>query len=222
MVQFFNFLKFVFSARYTLGFGVHSPFVYNFLRFTVYVSESYYAFENIEKQRFKLGLATEIKPRWGKLLFRTVRRFNPENIVEIGAECGISTAYLASNSSKSRCLTLSNKSTKPVAEKLFKKLKLNNITCCDEENIFFEKIEKLNTIDFLFISESIISSDDLIKRIFPKFTENTIIIINKLNNKTLWEKIANAQEITAIIDLFYLGIMFTNKDLQKKEYRAIY
>ena len=222
LVRFFNFLKFAFSARHTLGFRVHSPFVFYFLRYTVYANNSFYIFKEIEKQRLKLKFNKDIKPCWGKLLFRTTYQFNPENIVEIGAKHGISTAYLATNSSKSHCITLGKSETKSGAEELFKNLELNNITYCEEENDFFEKIENLHKIDLLFISENIISVEKLIKRVFPKFTENTIIIINKQNNKLLYEKIANTQEITAIIDLFCFNILFINKDLHKKTYKAIY
>jgi hypothetical protein len=222
LVRFFNLLKFTFSARHTLGFRVHSPFVFYFLRYTVYANNSFYIFKEIEKQRLKLKFNKDIKTRWGKLLFRTAHQFNPENIVEIGAKQGISTTYLAANSSKSHCITLGKSETKSEAEELFKNLKLNNITYCEEENDFLEKIKKQNKIDLLFISENIISVEKLIKHIFPKFTENTIIIINKQDNKLLYEEIANKQEITAIIDLFYFNILFMNKDLHKKTYKAIY
>ena len=222
LAQFLNFLKFTFSARHTLGFRVHSPFVFYFLRYTVYANNSFYIFKEIEKQRLKLKFNKDIKPRWGKLLFRTAHQFNPENIVEIGAKQGISTAYLAANSSKSHCITLGKNETKSGAEELFKNLELNNITYCEEENVFFEKIENLHKIDLLFISENIISVEKLIKCVFPKFTENTIIIINKQNNKILCEKIVNKQEITATIDLFCFNILFINKDLHKKTYKAIY
>ncbi|MDR0811491.1 MAG: hypothetical protein LBN23_04360 [Paludibacter sp.] len=220
--NFFNFLRFIFSARHTLGFGVHSPFVYNFLRFTVYVGENYYIYNRVEQQRFNLNLRNELSARWGQALFRTVRQFNPENIVEIGAKRGISTAYLAANSSKSICLTLGKTDAKAAAEKLFKNLKLNNITYCETEKILFEKIEKLNKIDFLYIAEDIISMDNLTKNIFSKLSEKAIIVIKKPENGKLWKTLVNSTHITAAVDLFYLGIAFTNSDLQKKEYRAIY
>ncbi len=120
-----------FAARHTRGFGVHSPFVYQFTQFVIYERYYFYTFTIIEKLRSKLlsdsrhieildygtgddkikKLSEIVKrevstPRCGQLLFRLIHYFKLRNILELGTSVGLTTAYLAASSSEIHCVSL--------------------------------------------------------------------------------------------------------------------
>ena len=50
----FKFILHFLTAKNTLGFGVHSPYVFHFTKFVIYNKGSYYIFSAIEKIRSSL------------------------------------------------------------------------------------------------------------------------------------------------------------------------
>src|SRR5215467_13569827 len=126
--------KYFLAASNGRGHGIHSPFVYKFIRQILMDGRSYDAYMKIEKFRRKLsadkreiqvtdwgagshgknGLnksVAEIANRslstrkFGRLLFRLSNYYQAGTIIELGSSLGISTAYLASGREKSRVLT---------------------------------------------------------------------------------------------------------------------
>jgi len=113
------------------GHGVHSPFLFDFIRNVVMEKHPFYCFESIEKQRDALtGNTTLIelndfgtghrhqrrigeiarvalKPaRQAQLLFRICARYQFKNILELGTCLGITTLYLSAVDSTLRCTSV--------------------------------------------------------------------------------------------------------------------
>ncbi len=107
------------------GHGIHSPFVYDFVRNVLLDKRVFYDFDAIEQCRnallssqtliqiddFGAGSRTEqsslrrvadiakssLKPKkYGQLIFRIVNYYGSQNILELGTSLGITTAYMAS------------------------------------------------------------------------------------------------------------------------------
>ena len=89
------------------GFGIHSPYAYQFVRNVWRQRLPYYAYEGIHqllgtikssstrRQRREMDLITE---REARLLFRVTNFFNPGHILQMGAATGVeSVARLAVN-----------------------------------------------------------------------------------------------------------------------------
>ena len=82
------------------GFGIHSPFAYNFVTNVMRQSYSYYAYESIsylhatirESVRHAGGSKKVMSERSARLLFRVVNYFNPRNVLQIGSNYGLSAA----------------------------------------------------------------------------------------------------------------------------------
>jgi predicted O-methyltransferase YrrM len=127
----YKYINHFFTARHTRGFGVHSPFVYQFTQFVIYERYYFYTFTVIEKLRSKLlsdsrrieiqdygtgvdrikKLSEIVKrevstQRCGQLLFRLIHYFKLRNILELGTSVGLTTAYLAASSSEIHCVSL--------------------------------------------------------------------------------------------------------------------
>jgi len=130
-----SYIKHWLTARYSLGYNVHSPFLYDFTRNVIYEDNLYYCYQAIETQRHQLlhnnntiyvedygtghskkrkisdiALTSLAKPKEGQLLFRIANAVDAKNILELGTSLGITTAYLTAHSSKCNTTTLEGSS----------------------------------------------------------------------------------------------------------------
>jgi predicted O-methyltransferase YrrM len=149
----YKYLAHLLTARNTRGHGVHSPFMFNFIRYVLEEKHAFYIFKHIERVRkamlvdsrmidvtdFGTGKSGERKvadiaekalkkPELAQLLFRTISHFGCKYILELGTSLGISTMYMASVSSKSQCITIEGCSELAnIARQNFDKLGLKQI-----------------------------------------------------------------------------------------------
>ena len=122
------------KSRHRKGFGVHSPFVFDFVNL-IHEKYEYYAFQRIrswrdvlitkqetieitemgagstvtDSKKRKIGdivLHGSIPEKYGELLFRMVTQFSPKGILELGTSAGISTLYLALPKRSSKVVTI--------------------------------------------------------------------------------------------------------------------
>ena len=93
------------------GFGIHSPYAYNFVRNVWRQRLHYYAYEGIHEllETIKLGTTREqrrqldlISEREARLLFRVTNFFNPLHILQVGAATGVEAVAMLEVNSKSR------------------------------------------------------------------------------------------------------------------------
>lgn len=130
-----KYLHYYLTASNGKGHGIHSPFVYDFVRTVLNDTRSYPAYMAIAELRARLRQDTTVleiedmgagsalqatrrrsiadiarhaaKPaRLGELLFRVASRYQPATIVELGTSLGLSAAYLASGAPQARVWTL--------------------------------------------------------------------------------------------------------------------
>lgn len=157
MQQFLKYLKYKLTAKYKNGYGVHSPFLYNFVRELMFGNQYYYAFDDIYELRLDLleskkqievkdfGAGSKvmksnlrlikdiakhsaINDKFGELLFKIIEYYKPKTIVELGTSLGLGTLYLAMPNSKAKVYTIEGcPETAKQANKNFKELNINNI-----------------------------------------------------------------------------------------------
>jgi predicted O-methyltransferase YrrM len=130
-----RYMRYYFTAMNGRGHGIHSPFVYAFVRQVLLDDQTHPAFEPIEEMRARLlkdtrelnltdygagsgtGLEklrtvahiarTAAKPaRLAQLLFRSARYFNTLVIVELGSSLALTTAYLAASDPNARIFSI--------------------------------------------------------------------------------------------------------------------
>ena len=152
-----KYIRYYFTASNGKGHGVHSPFVYDFIRNVLNDGSQPAVFEKIEALRARLlrdsswlevedmGAGSSVakgrrrrvgeiarhaaKPRkLGQLLFRIARYYQCRQVVELGTSLGMSTAYLASGASGVRVWTIEGAaSIAAVAARNFQELGLENV-----------------------------------------------------------------------------------------------
>lgn len=161
-----KYLQYYLHASNSKGHGVHSPFVFDFIKFVKNDKKKYDCYAAIEPLRkallkdntvievqdFGAGstviktnqrvvskmAASSLKPKkFAQLLFRMLQNYKPQTIVELGTSFGITSAYLASANPSARLFTLEGASSiASIARNNFKTLQLNNIQLIEGD---FEK-----------------------------------------------------------------------------------
>jgi predicted O-methyltransferase YrrM len=154
---FFQFIRHLLVSN-KRGHGVHSPFVYQFVKEVIDNTDQYYVFEDIESLRAKLLLTEQeiavtdlgagskttnkskrkistiaksaLKPKkQAQLLFRIANYFRPQHSIELGTSFGLSSLYLSQWSTKNHLTTIEGcPNIAKVAQLNFDKLHVKNIT----------------------------------------------------------------------------------------------
>ena len=135
---------------------MHSPFVFDFILNVLRNKKNYRASGEIEFLRKELlknyspvvvedlgagsrsrkkeksirGLATSsVKPKkYSWLLYRLVKHYQPQNIIELGTSLGITTAYFSFANPNAQIISIEgSKTVSLLAQENFKKLKISNI-----------------------------------------------------------------------------------------------
>ncbi|MBC7534942.1 MAG: class I SAM-dependent methyltransferase [Ferruginibacter sp.] len=152
-----KYIRYYFTASNGKGHGIHSPFVFDFIKFVLNDRKNYSCYETIEAARenllsnrslidvedFGAGsaviktnkriiakiAASSLKPKkFSQLLFRISQYYKPATIVELGTSFGISSAYLACANPAATVYTLEGAgSIAAIATKNFEQLNLQNI-----------------------------------------------------------------------------------------------
>ncbi len=165
--------------------------------------------------------------RFGKLLFRIVNEFKPKTILEIGTSFGIGTSYLAKVNSKNKIFTLEGcEEIINIAKKNFKILKLKNIFIKKGEfsKTIPEVLREIKFLDFVFFDGNHRKKQTLeyFNICLKKSHEKSIFIFDDIHwskeMEEAWEKIKENEKVKVSLDLFFIGIIFFRKNLQKQNY----
>lgn len=199
------------TARNSGGHGVHSPFMFNFIRYVLMERLPYYVFPRIEKLREELKndhrkfihedfgrdypheriicdmARTTLQPvRQAQLLFRIAHYFQCRKVVELGTALGISTLYLAGSSSQIRCMSFEGcPQLSALARENFHKLGIANIEVItgNIDETLLPALEKSGKQDLFFID-----ANHRLKPTLQYFEnclnfshDNTIILLDDIN-----------------------------------------
>lgn len=152
-----KYLRYYLTASNRKGHGIHSPFVFDFIRNVLNDRRSFYAYSQIESLRQELlnnkniievedfgagSVSSKTKNRLvsdiarhaaknkklAQLLFRMAAHYQPNTMIELGTSLGISSAYLASACPKAKLYSLEGAGAiADIAGKNFQSLNLKNI-----------------------------------------------------------------------------------------------
>lgn len=216
--------------RYRKGYGVHSPFAFHFITAVIQEKGNYYAYKELNKIRLKLikqkhsllvnGLLNRKKN--DQLLFRLVNYTQPQTILEIGTDTGLSTLYLAEAAKKAQCITLDNeKATQQTVRDIFCGRKNIRLLTGELLPLTQETILQLDSIDFLYVHFPH-CTPQIWNLCIEKASPRSLFIIEGIHRtdkqSALWKKYI-ADPCTGItFDLYDLGIIFFDKTKIKQHY----
>lgn len=240
-------------------YDIHSPFLFDFITKVLEDKNTYDAYALVDRYKNQLkknkqlieiidyGAGSKINntttktvsqiasnssihKKYGALLFRMVKYYQPKSIIEIGTGLGISTAYIAVANKHQQFFTLEgNPSLLEINTSNFKNFNFNNVnSLLGNFNVILpEIIASIQNIDFAFIDgnhqkEATIRYYNLLK---SKSNNNSILIFDDIRWSDemyeAWQEIIQDIDVTLSLDLFRIGIVFFRKEIHKKQHYAI-
>lgn len=207
----FRFLKHFLSAKHSNGFGVHSPYIFNFIKNVIYEKNVFYVYDEIETLRIKLlqdhrkiyfndfgtgkdrtTTVAEIakksikNKKEAQLIFRIANFVQPDIILELGTSLGLTTSYLSATNSKSKCITVDGCiSVLKIAEENFLNLNRYNILPFQGniEDVLPRICQQFPKFDLVFIDANH-TSEALIRyfeMLLSNITDETVIIVDDIH-----------------------------------------
>src|SRR6186997_1470989 len=152
-----KYLQYYFTASNGKGHGMHSPFVFEFITKVLNDKTVYQEYVKVEALRdqllndnrvlevedFGAGSVIDKKSKrsissiarnaakskkFGQLLFRMIKNYQPATILELGTSLGITTSYLSLAKPDARLITMEgSKKIAEVAKRNFRNLEIRNI-----------------------------------------------------------------------------------------------
>ena len=163
-----------------------------------------------------------IPGRYGRLLFRIIRYFTPQNILEMGTSVGISAIYQASAAPQSRFMAIEGcASTAALAVESLEAAGVKNVEILiGKFDLMLPKaLEKLPTVDYAFIdgNHTYAATLQYFIALLPKVNDNSIFIFHDIcwsaGMEQAWAEIKQHPQVTLTIDLFFMGIVFFRKGM---------
>ena len=261
-----SFLRHQLTAWNTGGEGIHSPYLFYWVRHCLYDSNRYYAFDRIEKQRSAMLRSAETltvtdygtgkdrqavrsvrdiaatsleKAKNARILFRLVRFLGDKelngtsendalNILELGTSLGITTAYLASPSSKNKVVTMEgSQALVNMARNNWKTIGLNNITVV-EGNIDDKLkcvLEEFQRVDLVFMDANHTKEATLRywEAIMPFIEKKSVIVLDDIHwsrdMESAWKTIRQDERVSCTMDLYDMGLVFFDPAYLHKHFR---
>ncbi len=243
-------------SKHKTGHGIHSPFVFDLISKVFQDKNEYAEYSIVERLKARLlneerkikitffgagskynrknfrklnsiARTSSIEEKYGRLLFRLVKYFKPNNILELGTSVGVSASYMAFANKESAIHTIEGcKNILEIAKTNFRVLALDNIITYNNsfDSILGEILEKTKSVDFVFIDGD--HKKNAILNYFNKIKEyinnNSIIVIDDIRwskeMEEAWKIIKNDDKVTVTIDLFFMGIAFFRSESSKQNF----
>jgi predicted O-methyltransferase YrrM len=254
-----KYLHYYLTAFNGKGHGIHSPFVFDFVKNVLQDKKKYNSYLIIEKARqqllkqkgiievedFGAGSAvikknkravsaiarSSLKPaKYAQLLFRMVQYYQPGTILELGTSFGVTTAYLAAGNTNAKIYTLEGSAViAEIAQKTFNRMNFSQIelTKGDFNNALPAILAKIKTIDFVFIDGNHRKEPTLnyFQQLLRYSHLSTILIFDDIHwsaeMEEAWETIKLHPQVTLTIDLFFIGVVFFNPDINHKQHFTV-
>jgi predicted O-methyltransferase YrrM len=246
-----SYIKYLLKAKNEHAF--HSPFVFDFTTKVLYTKKDFYAFEVLEKWRWQLQnnhstieieeLGAKQKGRYEKkiadiakqavlpkkyaqLLFKCIDYFQPQSVLELGTNLGLTTAYLAMANSNVKVTSIEgNLSLSQFANNEHKKLNIPNIEII---NALFDTVlpnlSAQQTFDFIFIDGNHTKTATLhyFNILKTNAKQNNIIVFDDIywskGMTEAWNIVKKDKAIGITIDLYKFGMVFFKNDIEKQDF----
>ena len=254
-----KYLNYWINASNSKGHGMHSPFVFEFITKILNDKADYPEYGKVERLRNQLlndntvlevedfGAGSVVdkknkrsissiarnaaKPKkFGQLLFRMVKHYQPATILELGTSLGITTSYLSLAKPDSRSITMEgSKEIAEVAKRNLRNLEIRNDESIEGnfDNTLSSVVRGLSTVDFGFIDGNHRKepTERYFKELLTKTNNDSILVFDDIHwssdMEAAWETIKKDAAVTCSIDLFFIGIVFFRNEFKEKQHFTI-
>ena len=175
--------------------------------------------------------ATAVKPKkYGQLLFRLVRHYQPQTVIELGTSLGITTAYLATANPSAAIITIEgSEAIAHMAQENFKKLNLTNVQSLQGnfDTQLPSVLQHLPSIDLAYIdgNHRYEPTWHYFQQLLQKTHNDTILLFDDIHwsadMEKVWQAIQQHAAVRCTIDLFFLGFVFFRRQFKEKQHFTI-
>ena len=184
-----------------------------------------------KKRSVKQIAATAVKPRkWSHFLYRLVRHYSPNNIIELGTSLGLSTAYMAAAHPGATVYTIEGSTAiQQLAAQHFALLGRQNIQSFQGhfDAILPSVLAKTSSVDLSYIDGNHRYAPTLsyFNQLLPKINNNSIFIFDDIHwsaeMEQAWREIKKHPSVTVSVDLFFMGLVFFRQEVKVPQHYAI-
>lgn len=175
----------------------------------------------------EIAATTGIPRKYGRLLFRIVKYFNPGTMLELGTSAGISTMYQAIAAPSATFKTIEGcASTAALAQESLNSAGCSNVSLVmgnfDKE--LPETLGSLLKVDYAFIdgNHTYEATVNYFGEIAAKSGNDTLLIFHDIHwsseMEKAWEEIIKHPGVTVTIDLFDMGLVFLRRELSRQHF----
>ncbi len=163
----------------------------------------------------------------GRMMFRLINYFQPENMLELGTSLGVSACYQFGANKKANFITMEGcPETAKISRKVFKSFKAEEIKMVigDFKKTLPPTVNNFTTIDYAFFDGNHQKQPtlDYFKACVKKVNNDTFFIFDDIHWSTemeeAWDDIKNHPQVTVTIDLFWIGLVFFKKGQAKENF----
>jgi len=253
-----KYLLYYFTASNGKGHGIHSPFVYNFIRHVLNVTAGHDAYDQVEALRSSLlkdnrlltvedmgagskshnrerRIADIVRhaakpPKLAQLLFRIVRYYRSQSIIELGTSAGLTTAYLALANKNAAVISMEGAAqVAELAKKNFKKLQIQNIRVVtgNFDLVLSQVLSEGVRPDFVFVDGNHRKGPTLqyFNQLLNTINSSSILIFDDIHwskeMEDAWESIKAHPKVLLTVDLFFMGLVFFSNEFKIKQHFVI-
>lgn len=254
-----KYLYYYFTAANRKGHGTHSPFIFDFITKVLNDKKHYHEYSRIEGLRKKLltdhtiltvedfGAGSTIdktnqrtiasiarnaaKPRkFGQLLYRMVRYYQPQSILELGTSLGITTSYLSLANPDAKLTTMEGSlAIAEAARQNFKNFNLDNVSLVEGNfDVTLKTVtSKIPSIDLVFIDGNHREEPTVryFEELLSKANNDSIFIFDDIHwssdMEAAWKTIQQHPSVRCSVDLFFIGIVFFRTEFKEKQHFTI-
>jgi predicted O-methyltransferase YrrM len=255
----FKYLNYYLTASNGKGHGIHSPFVFEFVTRVLNGDKEEAVYDRVEMLRGELlrdaamvmvedfgagsrviGSSqrkvsriarTSLKPKkYGQLLHRMARHYQPRTILEIGTSLGITTSYLAKGNPSATVITMEGApSIARIAQQNFEKLGITNIRSVvgNFDETLGPTLSQPDTVDLAFIdgNHRYEPTTRYFNQVLAKSNDHTIIILDDIywsrEMEQAWQWVKVHERVRLTIDLFAIGIVVLRPEILHKQHFRI-
>lgn len=165
-----------------------------------------------------------------RILFNIAHHYQCKTILELGTSLGISSSYLAAADSNARIYTIEGDiSIAGIAKEIHEQAGLNNVRVINGtfESTLVDVLESFSSPDVIYMDGH--HTKEATIKYFEKVLQYTsgqsIILFDDIywskEMQEAWGIITKSENVTLCVDLFYLGVVFLNTDLQKEVFHYV-
>lgn len=235
--------------------GIHSPFVYELLDKVIYDKTVHPEFETIRTMRDELlsrtdeieitdlGAGSNVNRsnrrkvsdiaknsakggKWGELLFRLTKRFEPETMVELGTSFGIGSLYQSFGNPKGKLTTFEGcPNTATIACEQFQKAKIHpTIIEGNFDQTLQPYLDSIETLDWAFVDGNHQKEPTIryFEQCLEKCHNGSVLLFDDIywsrGMAEAWANIKAHERVTVSLDLFQVGIVLLREGQTKQDF----